>query len=195
MGKIDFDKLVGSLAKCLLCYGDATDARCAELALQEQGLTIVDGEIVSLEEKKEQDEQTSAWSNEDEVNLSRAIWYVENPALSTVKDTMLVEWLKSLKDRVQPKPQQEWSEEDEKEVAVLEAYIRSKDWSERHIDRALGIVDELVKKLKILKDRYAWRPSDEQMKLLSEVQQALLGKDCHNRFVNFMYELKRLREE
>ena len=41
----------------------------------------------------------------------------------------------------------------------------------------------------------AWKPSDEQIKLLREVQQALLGKDCHNRFVNFMYELKRLREE
>ena len=41
-----------------------------------------------------------------------------------------------------------WNEKDEKEVAVLEAYIRSKDWSNRHIDRALGIIDELVKKLK-----------------------------------------------
>lgn len=40
-----------------------------------------------------------------------------------------------------------------------------------------------------------WKPSDEQMKLLREVQQALLGKDCHNRFVNFMHELKKLREE
>ena len=41
----------------------------------------------------------------------------------------------------------------------------------------------------------AWKPSDKQMELLREVQQALLGKDCHNRFVDFMYELKRLREE
>lgn len=40
-----------------------------------------------------------------------------------------------------------------------------------------------------------WKPSDEQIKLLREVQQALLGKDCHNRFVIFMHELKRLREE
>ena len=44
-----------------------------------------------------------------------------------------------------------WSEEDEREVAVLEAYIRTKDWSERHIDRALGIVDELVNKVKFLR--------------------------------------------
>lgn len=43
-----------------------------------------------------------------------------------------------------------WSEEDEKEVAILEAYIRTKDWSDRHIDRALGIVDALVNKVKSL---------------------------------------------
>ena len=54
-----------------------------------------------------------------------------------------------------------WSEEDEREVAVLEAYIRSKDWSDRHIDRALGIVDELVKKLKSLKDRVQPKPKQE----------------------------------
>ena len=56
-----------------------------------------------------------------------------------------------------------WSEEDEKEVAVLEAYIRSKDWSERHIDRALGIVDELVNKVKSLKPQKQWKPSSEQI--------------------------------
>jgi len=46
-----------------------------------------------------------------------------------------------------------WSEEDENEVAILEAYIRSGEWSESHIDRALGIVDELVNKYKSSKDR------------------------------------------
>ena len=40
-----------------------------------------------------------------------------------------------------------------------------------------------------------WKPSDEQMKLLSEVQSALLGKDCHNRFTGFMWELKKLKDK
>ena len=35
--------------------------------------------------------------SEDEKNLKRVIWYVENPALNVVKDTMLSEWLKSIK--------------------------------------------------------------------------------------------------
>lgn len=59
-----------------------------------------------------------------------------------------------------------WSEEDEKEVAVLEAYIRSKDWSERHIDRALGIVDELVNKVKSTRPQKQWKPNIEQLEAL-----------------------------
>ena len=45
-------------------------------------------------------EPNSAWSEEDEKNLKRAIWYVENPTLNVIKDTMLSEWLKSLKERI-----------------------------------------------------------------------------------------------
>jgi len=54
--------------------------------------------------------QNPAWSEEDEKNLKIAIWYVENPALR-VKDTMLSEWLKSIKGRVQPQPHWKPSEE------------------------------------------------------------------------------------
>lgn len=45
-------------------------------------------------------EMQKEWSEEDEKNLKRAIWYVENPALNVVKDTMLSEWLKSIKERI-----------------------------------------------------------------------------------------------
>lgn len=45
---------------------------------------------------------------------------------------------------------QEWSEEDENDVTILEAYIRSNEWSDRHINRALCIVERLVNKLKSL---------------------------------------------
>ena len=30
------------------------------------------------------------------------------------------------------------------------------------------------------------------MELLKEVQKELLGKDCHKRFTNFIYDLKKL---
>ena len=73
--------------------------------------------------------------------------------------------LKSLPERFNLQPKQEWSEEDEKEVAVLEAYIRSNDWSDRHIDRALGIVDELVNKVKSLKPQ----PEQELYKQIKQL--------------------------
>ena len=49
-------------------------------------------------------EQNPAWSKEDDIHLGKAIWYVENPAPMVVKDSMLVDWLKSIKDRYTWKP-------------------------------------------------------------------------------------------
>lgn len=112
-----------------------------------------------------------------------------------------------------------WSEEDEREVAVLEAYIRSKDWSERHIDRALGIVDELVNKAKSLRPPYycdncklkksiqGWKPSDEQMdavesaaldvsKFSSRSEQLRLENEPYYKALVSLYnDLEKLREE
>lgn len=55
-----------------------------------------------------------------------------------------------------------WNEDNENEVAILEAYIRSKDWSDSHINRALGIVDELVNKIKSSKPQTTWTEKDEE---------------------------------
>ena len=95
-----------------------------------------------------------------------------------------------------------WSEEDEKEVAVLEAYIRSRDWSERHIDRALGIVDELVKKLKSLRPQNHWKPSDEQIEALEHFVRSIGESGYSSPYDNntkllylLLEQLKKLREE
>lgn len=40
------------------------------------------------------------WSEEDEARLMKVIWYVDNPAPLVLKDTMLIEWLKQLKQRI-----------------------------------------------------------------------------------------------
>lgn len=79
-----------------------------------------------------------------------------------------------------------WSEEDKKQleraIYMMEQLNMTKSW------------DDVYNWLKSIKNRVQphWKPTDEQMNLLREVQQALLGKDCHNRFVNFMYDLKKL---
>ena len=50
------------------------------------------------------------WDELDKDCLNRAIWYIENPAPSVVKDTNLILWLKSLPGRLNLQPKQEWSE-------------------------------------------------------------------------------------
>ena len=138
-------------------------------------------------------QENPAWSEEDLDSITAAINNLEYLKNNYVYHQMGLEpaitFLKSLKYRVLPQPQQEWSEEDEKEVAVLEAYIRSNDWSARHVERALGIVDELVNKVKSLRPQSHWKPSDEQM--------AQLQKYCpDNRPLTSLYEqLKKLREK
>jgi hypothetical protein len=65
-------------------------------------------------------EQNPAWSEEDEAGLGDAIWAIEQ-ARTIAKDEndmgnlwYAENWLKSLKDRVQPQTKQEWSERDYK---------------------------------------------------------------------------------
>ena len=136
----------------------------------------------------------SAWTEEDDNTLLDTINILRSCGRCSTDRKL---WLLSLKNRVQPQPKQEWSEEDEMFVHGLIRGLAAKKDIHGHTTFSSDCIDitETINWLKDLKDRYTWKPSDEQMKLLREVQQALLGKDCHNRFVNFMYELKRLREE
>ena len=53
------------------------------------------------------------WDEFDEDCLKRAVWYIENPTPSVVKDTNLALWLKSIPGRFDLQPKQEWSDEDE----------------------------------------------------------------------------------
>ena len=85
--------------------------------IDEKGYWSDDLFICSFEDsaKWELIEQKPAWSEENEHWRQKAIDFMKHPDLikatpTLAKDT--IDWLKSLKDRVQPK--QEWSEEDEK---------------------------------------------------------------------------------
>lgn len=60
--------------------------------------------------------QNQKWSEEDKNMLLDIINDTEQGALL---DKEQINWLKSLKDRVQSQPKQEWSEEDEKELKVI----------------------------------------------------------------------------
>lgn len=81
--------------------------------------------------------QKPAWSEEDETRLINTIIMLKEGASLhfNKKDiTKAVDWLKSLKDRVQPQPKQEWSEEDEQHLQNAikctfgDGYLSTTDW-------------------------------------------------------------------
>ena len=109
--------------------------------------------------KEELKEQKLAWSEEDEdiIRLS-----IEN--LTELEDRYgkeygrvgdCIDWLKSLKDRVQPK--QEWSEEE------IETCAREAE------DNNCIILAKHIRQLKSLRPQNTWKPSDEQMKALESI--------------------------
>lgn len=81
------------------------------------GLDIIAGDESNVYELVE---QKPAWSEVDEINLEKAIWYVENPAPMVVKDSMLVEWLKSLR------PQNRWKPSDEQMKCISDVVADAK---------------------------------------------------------------------
>ena len=62
------------------------------------------------EKKSEEIEENPAWSEEDEKMLQSVLWHVSNSVSNGKSQDIrcdLTEWLKSIKDRCQPKLQ-EW---------------------------------------------------------------------------------------
>lgn len=118
---------------------------------------------------KQGEQKPAEWSEEDE-----AIYYgvieTEQYMLDVVNGikkfnvgnisikeecTRELNWLKSLKDRVQPK--QEWSEE-EIEICAREAE-----------DNNCIILARHIRQLKSLRPKSTWKPTEQQMKVLNEV--------------------------
>jgi hypothetical protein len=97
-----------------------------------------------------------------------------------------IDWLKSLKDRAQPK--QEWSEEDDQYLLVCKNALRKYQASDKW---DAGIISRwLENKLKAPQSQ--WKPSNEQMDALKDVIENHVY-DC--RLEELLEQLKKLREE
>ena len=112
-------------------------------------------------------EQKPTWSQEDKHWMQKVIDFMNHPDLikatpTLAKDT--INWLKSLKDRVQPQSKQEWNEEDESNFQGIIDVI--KENKHHTTDYEHMIYYKLLSWFKSLKDRYAWKPSDEQIDAL-----------------------------
>ena len=142
-----------------------------------------------------------AWSEEDERNLDwlitvcERIYYKSDPQVSPESALMLREWLKSLKDRVQPR--QEWSEED-KELLDYVCSILTDNFNENDkFDLEKPCIGALVDWLKSLRPKSQWKPSDEQLAaLLTAIgDEKKTGSEVAKVLRELYYELKKLREE
>jgi len=130
-----------------------------------------------------EDEQKVAWSEEDNMIFNSIADSLQREGVLEKKRKM--DWLKSLKDRVQLK--QEWSEEDERTYKSI-TYSFANNYP---------LTVQQQEFVKSLKERYVWKPSDEQMEALNGINvtggvsyagQAQELRDLYN-------DLKKLREE
>lgn len=130
-----------------------------------------------------------AWSEEDKHWMQKAIDFMNHPDLikatpTLAKDT--INWLKSLKGRVQPQSKQEWSEEDE---SNFQGIIDELKVNKHHApDCDLPTYDRFLSWFKSLKERYVWKPSDEQMKILSTYA------NVNDVLASLYQDLKKLKE-
>lgn len=109
------------------------------------------------------------WSEEDERNLDwlitvcERIHYKSDPQVAPEGALILKGWLKSIKDRVQPQPKQEWSEEDENYLNALIGKMETLYFKNDSFSIGGYRVDIVVNWLKSLRPKNTWKPSKEQI--------------------------------
>lgn len=151
---------------------------------------------------EKQGKQNPAWSEEDEKMFNSALWHIKNSCGNQGKNSGEFEvynWLKTIKYRYLPQPKHEWSEEDEKTIVKMrDFFIRvlgdKPDFTEdKRYEEFIEFIDN---RLKSLKDRYTWRPSDEQINALQTAILIVGDLTSTASLLNEIREqLKKLREE
>ena len=153
-------------------------------------------------EKKElrKIEQNPAWSEEDESILNGITNYLcSHDSCELEGFGKWYDWLKSLKDRVQPQPKQEWSENNEKMISLLIKIFEVNHPNGYFKVNPIGTTNmeaistkEIVEWLKSLKPH--WKPSEQNIKDLewcADLVKDKMGVGFH-RLQVFIDELKQL---
>lgn len=138
--------------------------------------------------------QKSAWSEEDDRKIDELIALCKGrknlcsptvPAYKRMDE--LKEWLKSLKDRVQPK--QRWDEEDNKIIEEIINDIECARAINYHAPKECYEFRENWLKSLIHQNR--WKPSDEQIGVIKAV---INNRSFQRRYLDSLYEqLKKLK--
>ena len=154
-------KPYGQRKECLDCqfnYAGECKGSCAMKRSEQKSQRMI-----SAEAKEALYDKPDAWSEKDEAGLGNALWAIKQ-AKTIAKDEndmgnlwYAENWLNSIKNRIQLK--QEWTEEDEKRLKSCLNILQPKT--------LLGNVETInTNWLKSLKDRYTWKPSNEQIDAL-----------------------------
>lgn len=128
------------------------------------------------------------WSEEDEKLYQSALWHIKNSCGNQGKTSGEYEvyhFVKSLKDRIQPQPKQEWSKEDEKTRSSIIDFIRYELNHHAYIGTAGVDSARQIEWLESLKDRVhpltkqEWSEEDERH--VNSLLKRLEGL-CRNKF-------------
>lgn len=145
-------------------------------------------------EAKEAMYDKPVWSEEDIRNIDdidSVLFYDKDLPEDTC--VRLRNWLKSLKDRVQPQPMQEWSCGDEAHLHSLITHLEQ--WIERHPNTTgADIQGENIAWLKSLRFRNTWKPSEEQMEVLNTISsKEILSGYERGMLIGLYTELQKLK--
>lgn len=141
--------------------------------------------------------QKPAWSAEDENMLNHIINDIESLKEQVYCKNLCdeeIDWLKSLKEKVQPQPKQEWNGGDEAHLHSLITHLEQ--WIERHPNTTgADVQGENVAWLKSLRPQTTWKPSDGQLKVLKEAVDEHWEPDGLDPLYTLYQDLKKLREK
>ena len=151
-------------------------------------------------------EQKPAWSEEDETTLNGILSCIKhcqdediearyngNHYVDPKRYEPMSDWLKSLKDRVQPQPEQEWSEEVEDAISLLKdiAEEQEKDYCPYNAND----LRKAAQYLETCRPQPTWKPSDEQIEALKTACDEHWEPDGLDPLYTLYQDLKKLRKE
>lgn len=168
--------------------------------LEEVSYDIPKGYHAEIEDNKvvikKGEKKHTEWSDEDYVMQRAALEILmASPKLvsSTILKESVIVWLKSIKERIQPQPKQEWSEEDED----------MRDDIIRYLKRLSGDMvspnqpyQKEIQWLKSLRTQTTWKPSGEQMRVLDLAIRCGINRGTteETTLVSLFNDLKKLTE-
>jgi hypothetical protein len=120
------------------------------------------------------------------LSLKKRIEDMQNPINYDMKEALQTEYEKGRADAI-AEMQKTWSEEDERHLNTAVAYLKDA----REFKKA---AEDCINWLKFLKERYTWKPSDEQISIIEFVMEDIEKDSLRYAILNSILEqLKKLK--